>query len=240
MKRVGEVIVSAWLWASGLAVFIAGALAILVACLFPRGWGLEWLIKRVCRTILAVCRVRVRRFGLENVDLSKRYILMMNHVNLFDPLILYGFFPGRARGVEEESHFHWPLYGLMQRRIGNIPINRKSGAQARQALQRAAELIREKPNFSFIVLPEGTRTLSGKIGPFKRGGFLLAQEAGLEILPIIQKGAFRINNKNSWLIRPGRVDLIFEKPIPTSGFGRERIFDLMDTVRAVFLRHVER
>jgi len=239
VKRLAVALRSALLWGAGLAVFIPGALAIIIVCLFPRGWGLEWLIKRVCRSILTVCRVRVRLAGLENIDPSKQYLLMMNHVNIFDPLMFYAHFPGKARGVEEESHFRWPLYGFMERRIGNIPISRRSGLQARQSMQRAGALIRQKPDFSFIVLPEGTRTLSGKLGPFKRGGFLLAQEAGLEILPIIQKGAFAVNNKNSWHIRPGRVELLFEKPIPASGGDREDTKTLMDEVRGVFLRHLE-
>ena len=74
-----------------------------------------------------------------------------------------------------------------------------------ESLKRAAGWIRSRPGFSFVVLPEGTRTRDGRLGPFKRGGFLLALETGLEILPLVQIGRRRINRKGSRLIRPGRV-----------------------------------
>lgn len=88
-----------------------------------------------------------------------------------------------------------------------------------------------------MILPEGTRTRDGRLGPFKRGGFLLALETGLEILPLVQKGAYAVNRRGSLLIRPGRVELAFERPVPTQGFTRESVRELMDQVRSVFLKH---
>jgi 1-acyl-sn-glycerol-3-phosphate acyltransferase len=107
------------------------------------------------------------------------------------------------------------------------------------SLRCAAALIIAQKDVSFMVLPEGTRTVSGRLGPFKKGGFLLALETGLEILPLVQKGAYEINRRHSLLIRPGRVELAFEKPVATQGFSRETIHELMDRVRNVFLQHVE-
>lgn len=90
-----------------------------------------------------------------------------------------------------------------------------------------------------MVLPEGTRTRDGRLGPFKKGGFLLALETGLEILPLVQKGAQAINRRGSLLIQPGRIEFVIEKPIATAGYARENIRELMDKVRGVYLRYVE-
>jgi 1-acyl-sn-glycerol-3-phosphate acyltransferase len=100
-------------------------------------------------------------------------------------------------------------------------------------------LIRQKKNYSFMVLPEGTRTRDGKLGRFKKGGFLLALETGLDILPLVQKGAYRINRRGSMLLSPGRMEFVIEKPIPVAEYAKENITELMDKVRGVFLKYVE-
>jgi len=164
---------------------------------------------------------------------------MMNHINRFDSFLGYAVFPGLARGLEEESHFKWPIYGWMIKRIGMIPINRKSGIKASQSLRNAAELIKQRDNFSVAIMPEGTRTVTGKLGNFKKGGFLLAVESGLEILPMIQVGSEKINMKTSWLIKPGKVEVILEKPISTQDFTKETIDVLMGKTRNTFLEYVE-
>jgi 1-acyl-sn-glycerol-3-phosphate acyltransferase len=164
---------------------------------------------------------------------------MMNHVSLLDPLVLYSRFPGKVRAVEEESHFRWPVYGWMIGKIGQIPINRTNPRLAMASLARAAAFIRAREGFSFVVLPEGTRTLDGKIGPLKRGGFLLARESGLDILPIVQAGAFRLMRKGSRMLRPGQIDYFIEPAIPCPGPSKEDLARWMDLVREAFLRRTD-
>lgn len=235
MKRVFESLRSLVIWTIALPVFVLCCLVILLVAFFTRGRRLEGLIKACCRLVLFVSGVRLRARGQENAVAGRRYVVMMNHVNIFDPLIFYAAFPGPARGIEEESHFRWPFYGAVLRRIGMIPIDRKNSPKARESIKQAADLVRSRKQFSIAILPEGTRTLDGKLGPFKRGGFHLALETGLDILPIVQKGGYRIIHKGSLLIRPGRVDLTIEPPVPVAGFGKEDIGELADRVRAIFL-----
>lgn len=224
------------IWAAALPVFAAACLVIWLASFVLKGLRLEGLIKAACRIVLAVCGIRVEVRGLENVRPDRQYIVMMNHVNFFDPLVFYAGFPGMARGVEEESHFRWPVYGATIRRLGLIPINRRNRGLAIESLKRAASWIRCRPGYSFAIMPEGTRTLNGRLGEFKRGGFLLAIETGLEILPLIQSGAFEIARKGSLLIRPGRVDMTIEPGLSPAGFTKETAALLAERVRAVFLR----
>ena len=161
---------------------------------------------------------------------------MMNHVNIMDAFVFYARYPGKARGIEEESHFKWLLYGWVIRRIGQFPVSRKSVQKAMETLKKAAELIRNKKEFSVVVLPEGTRTITGK---FKKGGFFLALEAGIDILPIIQMGSFNFKRKGSWMLRPGKVEVVFEKPIATSGYSKENITDLVQKTRDIFLKYID-
>lgn len=239
MKKAGDYLISGLAWFFGLIVFFLGAVSMLLVGLFHAGPVFEWLVKLTCRGVLLATGIRVRVHGRENVEPGRQYILMMNHVNLFDPFVFYHGFPGKARGIEEESHFRWLLYGWVIRRIGQVPVNRTQPFKAMKSLDQAAAVVREKHGFSFVILPEGTRTRDGKLGMFKKGGFHLALKSGLDIVPIVQVGAFRINRKGSKLIRPGSINYFIEKPVPLAGYSKENIEDLMIRVRNVFRQYVE-
>lgn len=238
MRQLGDRLRSFLIWLVALPLFLYGCVLVWLGSFVLRGRGLENLIKAGCRLVLFVCGIRVRVTGTENLVHGRQYVLMMNHVNIFDPLVFYAAFPGIARGVEEESHFRWPVYGGTIRRIGMFPISRKNTQRAIESLGRAAAWIRRRPDFSFAVLPEGTRTRDGKLGVFKRGGFLLALETKLDILPLVQRGAYKINHKGSLLIRPGRVDMTIEPAVATAGTVRGNVDELIERVRGVFLRRL--
>ena len=239
MKKIKEYILSVAAWFFGLLAFISGSFILLIVGIFHTGRVFEWTIKSLCRWVLFCCGIRLKVTGFENIDLQKQYIIMMNHVNIMDAFVFYARYPGKARGIEEESHFKWLLYGWVIRRIGQFPVSRKSVQKAMETLKKAAELIRNKKEFSVVVLPEGTRTITGKMGKFKKGGFFLALEAGIDILPIIQMGSFNFKRKGSWIMRPGKVEVVIEKPIATSGYSKENITDLVQKTRDIFLKYID-
>ncbi len=239
MKRAAAAALSLLIWCVGLLWFFFAALILLLIGVFRAGGLFEGCLKWLCRSLVWICGIRVTVSGKENFDPGRQYILMMNHVNILDGFVFYRSFPGAARGIEEESHFDWPVYGWVVRRMGQIPVNRRSGARAMESLRRAAELIGREKRCSFMVLPEGTRTRDGKLGRFKKGGFLLAMETGLEILPLVQLGAYRVNRRGSMFIRPGRVEFVIEKPISVAGYAKENIAGLMEKVRNVYLQYIE-
>ena len=107
------------------------------------------------------------------------------------------------------------------------------------SLKKAVRLIREKRNYSFAIMPEGTRSLDGRLGLFKSGGFHLALATGLDILPIVQIGAYRINRKGTKLIRPGRLRYLIEPPVTTAGYTKDNLRQLIDRVRSVFARRLD-
>jgi len=239
IRKIKDYLVSLIIYLVAGLCFCLWAIFLIIFSIFYTGPLFERLLKIGGKSVLFCAGIRINTTGIENVHPQKQYVVMMNHVNIFDGFLFISRFPGKARGVEEESHFNWPVYGWLIRRIKMIPISRKSGIKAMTALKKAVELIREKKEFSVIVLPEGTRTITGKLGNFKKGGFLLALEAGLDILPIIQVGSFKINRKKSRIIRPGKIDLVFEEPIPTPGYSKDNIKELMDKTRNVFLQYVD-
>jgi 1-acyl-sn-glycerol-3-phosphate acyltransferase len=239
MKKIIESLVSLRIWFTGVLFLVLGSASMLLVGIFHRGNFLDKVLKFWCRLIVYTSGIRVTIKGLENFDPAKQYVVMMNHVNMFDGLIILGNLPMKARGIEEESHFKWPVYGWLIRGLGNVPINRKSGRRALESLRKAGEYMRRHEDLSVVIFPEGTRTRTGKLQKIKKGGFLLAVESGLEILPVVQVGGYAVKKKIHWHIRPGHIELIFEKPIPTKGMTRETIPQLIENVTGVFQRYVD-
>ncbi len=235
MNRIFVHMRSILIWIVALPVFAAACFAVWLGAFVLPGRFLEPLIKGACRLVLFACGIRVRVHGRENAVPGRQYVVMMNHVNFFDPFVLYAAFPGWARGVEEESHFRWPVYGPTIKRLGVIPISRMDSARARASMALAADLVRNRPAYSLAVLPEGTRTPDGELGPFKSGGFHLSLETGLEVLPLVQVGARRINGKGSRLIRPGRIDVFVEPGVPPSEHSKDGVWDFVERVRRIYL-----
>ncbi len=239
MNAAWERLRSILLWIVAGPVFVVCVSSVLLLALVYRGPALETLLKGSSRLILLAAGIRLRVRGRESVVPGRQYVVVMNHVNFFDPFVFYAAFPGKARGLEEEKHFSWPLYGAMLRRIGMIPVDRGNSAKARASLSRATRLIKAKPDFSVLVLPEGTRTRDGKLRIFKKGAFRLAAAAGLDILPMVQMGAYRINQRGSRCIRPGRVDVLLGPPIPSAGATPDNHAELLERTRAWFLTYVD-
>lgn len=235
MRTLWDRLRSILIWIVALPVFLLACILVWLGSFVLRERALEAVLKTGCRVLLFVCGLRVRVSGRQNIVPGRQYIAMMNHVNFFDPFVFQAAFPPALRGVEEESHFRWPVYGGTIRRLGMFPISRKDTTSAVETLRRAAAWIRGRGAFSFGIMPEGTRTLDGRLGPFKRGGFFMALETGFDILPVVQKGAFGINHKGTKLIRPGRIDVSIEPAVPISGFGKDNIDELIERVRRVFL-----
>ncbi len=192
-----------------------------------RGWA---------RTVLAVCSVRVTVRGLEKVDLSRNYVYVSNHASMFDiPVILAGI-PDQIRIIYKKELDVIPFFGWGLKYGSYIGIDRGHGSMAVRSLEEAVEKIRH--GASVLMYAEGTRTPDGKLQPFKRGAFNLALKAGIPVVPLTVNGSFSILPKHSISVRPGRVELVLDAPIPIpAGEGKDAEMHLMQDVHAVIERH---
>jgi len=189
----------------------------------------RWLSRTSVR--LAGARVEVRRSP--GFDPNRTCFFVSNHVNLFDPFVVYSVVPQFMRGLELESHFRVPVYGWLMKRFGNVPVpevNRPSDLKRMWRLTRAAL----DQGVSLVVFPEGGRTVTGRVGPFHDGVFRMAQDFGTPITPVSIIGAFTFNRKTSWILRPSTIVVWFHETIETGGYSRRDVPELRDQVwRAV-------
>ena len=169
---------------------------------------LTWPFQRSRRTVHELSRVLVRIFffvpplwrhkviGMEHVDRRKAYVIVINHRAMTDIPALY-FLPLNFRWVSKREVFRLPFFGQFLRLHGDICIDRGHAAEAMEQLLREGRRWLGR-GVSVAVFPEGTRSKDGEIHRFKAGAFMLAREAGAEILPVVMDGT-------TTLIRPNRL-----------------------------------
>ncbi|NOG46050.1 MAG: 1-acyl-sn-glycerol-3-phosphate acyltransferase [Calditrichaeota bacterium] len=215
-------VLSIFLWIIG-GLYYTGFLLItlLLSFLLPVE-KFDWLVKKMLRGLFRFIFFKIELEFLEKVDTSQSYIYMINHVSFFDIPLVGGFIPGFVRGIEASRQHKWPLYGWVMRRLGNIPVEREN-IYASIKSYTEAELFLQKGK-SLIIFPEGGRTSDGELRPFKKLPFHLAKKTQKEIIPVAILDMFRVNNKTSLLINPGRIRLKFGEIIGIN------IINDMDTV----------
>ena len=198
-----------------------GVLAILTSWITPGGrvfffwarlWGKGWVAA-------AGLRLRVRRAS--DLDPDRGYVFMANHQSALDIPVLLATLPVVTRFLAKRELFRIPLFGWALRAGGFIPVDRKDRSRARETLRQAADRLAE--GSSVLLFPEETRSLDGRLLPFKRGGFLLAWQSGAPVVPVGLEGTGRAQRPHGFRVRPGVVHVRYGAPVPVAASGaRER------------------
>ena len=190
------------------------------------------------KCILALSNIRVTVKGISNLKPGRSYIYMANHMSNFDIPVLQAYLPVQFRWLAKAELYKIPVFGYAMKRAGYISIDRSDRKSAIESLNKAVNIIRD--GVSVVIFPEGTRSSTHNIQPFKKGGFFLAVDSGVPIIPIIIRGTERIMPKKQLLIKPGNVTLEIAKPINSSDYTRKTKDDLMDKIRDIFLKSFEK
>jgi 1-acyl-sn-glycerol-3-phosphate acyltransferase len=162
---------------------------------------------------------------------------MANHQSNFDIPVLLGHLAVQFRWLAKVELFKIPIFGRAMRKVGYISIDRYDRESAFKSLDVAANKI--KSGVSVLIFPEGTRSRDGKIRPFKKGGFVMAIDSGVPIVPVVITGTRAIMPKGKFRIYPGQVSMVIHKPIDTSTYTRETKEALMESVRRVICDNFE-
>src|ERR1700722_14114879 len=141
------------------------------------------------RNILHLAGVKFEVRRAPGFDPSRTSMFICNHVNIFDPFVVYSAIPQFVRGFELESHFNVPIYGWLMGRFGNIPV---PDVPSREGLETMSKRAKEAldSGVSLIAFAEGSRTRNGHVKPFKKGIFNLAQKFGVPITPMSLVGSY--------------------------------------------------
>jgi 1-acyl-sn-glycerol-3-phosphate acyltransferase len=172
--------------------------------------------------------VRAETVGLDQLDPSRSYIFMSNHVSNVDPPILIPLIPRRTSVMVKKELFNYPILGRAMRMGSLVPVDRGNRDAGIAAVRAAKEVVQHGLNMTIFV--EGKRSFDAKLLPFKKGPFYLAMECGVPVVPVTIVGTHHIMPKTRFAIKPGTVKVIFHSPIVPQDFVSREC--LIEKVRA--------
>lgn len=162
---------------------------------------------------------------------DETFVIMSNHQSHFDVPVLYRVFPRSMRMVAKTELYRIPVFGSAIRAAEMVEVDRGDRERARRSIEEAKRRIASGINV--WIAPEGTRSNSGELGTFKKGGFILALDTGARILPITIQGTREVLPPHQARVRRGqRVRVDFHAPIDPAAYGMDRRDDLVAAVRA--------
>ena len=179
--------------------------------------------------ILTSSGIRVRVEGIKNVNRQQTTIYCVNHQSAMDIPILFVKLPVQFRFVAKRSLFRMPFLGWHLRRSGHIPVDRDRPREAVKSLEQAAQRVRE--GSPVVLFPEGHRSRTGQIGPFKAGSFYLAILSGMPIVPITLNGTRSVLKPHTYHVRAGQTEMIIHPPITTQNLTLQDVDALSERVR---------
>lgn len=218
-----------WFVFAPIFILITILTALIVMIMAPvfgnKFWGYyppKWWSRLTCW--LSLCRIKTR--GHENIDPDKSYIFVANHQSSYDIFLTYGFLNHNIIWMQKQSLRSIPFVGFASEKAGHVFVDNSSPSKRAISIKNAKSKIVD--GVSIVIFPEGRRTINGKMGVFKKGAFHIAHDLKLPIVPITINGAYDVLKRNTFDLKPGKMELIIHKPLNTDNITEEDIPQLID------------
>ncbi len=231
MKRFFVLIFQIFIWLPlCLIITIMTALITTVGCLlggekiFSYYPGMIWS-RLICA--LSLCPVKI--IGREKLNKKQSYIFVANHQSAYDIFLIYGYLGFPIKWVMKQSLRKIPFVGKACESAGFIFVDNSSPTAAAKTVEQAK--IRLKNGASVVIFPEGSRSNTGKLAPFKKGAFQMALDLKLPIVPLTINGTIEVLPTKSFFLNPHKMELIIHKPIPTENYQIENIREAATCIR---------
>lgn len=229
LGTIGNAALSLYCWIAAFAWMISSTTLGLPVLLLVGPERGHWLALRPALAwVIPICLIRVNTHMHPEFDPEARGVLLQNHVSVLDGSLATWCVPHRFCGLFNSWHFLLPGYGWIMRLSKGIGVPAEREGRA----ARLGAAVRDRVHhhgISVLAFPEGHRTTTGAVGPFRRGAFFMARDAGVPVIPVFQRGMFQLQNKTSWRFRsPGTVDVYFGRPIETAGLSDDQVGELAE------------
>jgi len=234
MKRLATYLYQVYIWLIFYPVgftltFLAGSLTALASIIWDSRIASRYVAANWGKIIAWLTPVFVTVEGTENLDTNLTYVVVCNHQSQYDIFLVYGWLNLDLKWVMKAEIRKIPGVGIGCEKAGHIFVDRGNPEQARKAVSEALERVRDGVGILFFA--EGSRSITGKLRPFKKGAFRLAASQGLPILPITIVGTRDIQRPKSMLITPGKARLVIHPAIEVKGDDPQEIRELMTQTR---------
>ncbi|MGW0049671.1 HAD-IB family hydrolase [Nocardia cyriacigeorgica] len=220
---------------AGFAALIAGAIGGVLIKSYTRDRRrmADALMKFGTGVTLRTTGVRLRVTGAHNARSPRPAVFVFNHQSQYDVIIVPAVLGGGVTGIGKKELTKNPVFGPLMRFVGVTFIDRADTARAKASLEPVVHTLRD--GLSIAVAPEGTRSFTPEVGPFKKGAFHIAIQAGVPVIPVVIRNAGEVSWRDSMVVRPGVVDVAVLDPIDVSGWDPANMHDEVERVRQLFI-----
>ncbi len=219
--------------AVGIYILICAPIAIGITWLFGTHHFLYNVGRTGARLALFLAGGRLTVVGKEKLQGHHNYVFMPNHTSNIDPIVAFLSIPHDVKAIAKKEFFRIPLLSTACRMERFIAVDRKHHESAVRSIETAIQQL--MAGDSFLIYPEGTRSKTGQLGEFRKGGFIAAIRSGVPIVPITLNGCHEIMPKGSARIRPGRITAIIHDPVEADEYPLDQRDDLIEKVRAIII-----
>jgi len=213
-----------------LYVLIAGPIGLGIAMTFQLKGVLYELGHIGVGLALALAGIRYRVTGAEKAPAGRAVVFCSNHESNVDPPVLFQALHRRLHVLFKAELKKLPILGKVMLAGGFVAVERERKEASMASIDRAAESIRA--GNTFLIFPEGTRSRTSALLPFKKGGFIMAIKAQAPIVPVAISGGRDAMRKGSWLVRPVMCRIRIGEPVETTGMDVDDRDELIEVVRA--------
>ena len=220
-----------------LGTAVTSVISMIIMLFDRQGKSVQFIMSKWAWFLLKLAGVKIEVNGLENITQGESYIFISNHASLLDiPTVCLGL-PFQLRFLAKKELFKIPLFGPALLSAGHIKIDRGNLESAVKSLKEAA-IVLKKRGYSALVFAEGTRSLNGEVGRFKKGGVILALSMGIPIVPVSISVSASLAATGVYLVKSGGIKMTIGKPISTEGKDISARHQLVSVVRDEVIKNL--
>lgn len=199
------------------AVWGSLAIASVVISPPPEARLIQWVARAWSKQVLSACGIRWSVHHHGPIPTGEPAVIVANHQSYMDVPPLFLALPDDLRWVAKRELLWVPFFGLAVWLSGSVMLDRSDRKNALAHMARAARRVAE--GHRVLIFPEGTRSLDGRLGRFKKGGFVLAEQAGVPIIPVGLRGSHAVLHPGDWRIHPGTIEVHIGSPLRATDFA---------------------
>ena len=214
--------------------------AIITIILFP--WPnckfVNWVQKLWSRSFGWMLFLPVTITGKENIKPGQSYVFVANHQSMLDVWIIYGWLPVIFKWLMKAELRKVPFVGSACKAAGHVFVDRSSPMAAKKSLEEVEKALTN--GICTVIFPEGTRTLNGEVGRFKRGAFQIALELNLPIIPISLSGCYEAMNRKAKYVTWHPIHMYIGEPILPDQFDKENPMTTIEIIRQEVIKNIQK
>lgn len=199
----------------------------------PNASAIHWVQMMWSRSFFRLLFIPVEIEGLEHLQEGQSYVFVANHQSMFDVWLVYGWLPVIFKWMMKKELGRIPFVGTACRCAGHVMVDRSNPRAAVLSMQQVKRAL--QGGACTVIFPEGTRSKTGAVGPFKRGAFKIALDLKLPVVPLSISGCYQMLPKGKWWFNWSRVKLVVGEPQDLTQYDRTQENEAIEHVRQLVI-----